>query len=167
MNKKGVALTDYLVYIGVFFLIAFLLPIGYIFVKSINDSVQTPTISTQLGTASTTIFSKLENRYHRFGDAFIVFMLFLFSLGLMVSAFYSSTKPGYFLFFLIPMFIILVVSVYMANAYYDASTTSGLASYFSAFPMTQVVIRRWIIFASVLIIGVIFALFARKGGQGL
>lgn len=138
-NRKA-STADTFFWVIATFMIAMLIPIGYVFISNANDVIQTnnvfsPTAKTNLQSAT--------NRYPSLFDG--IFLLFFFGvlIGSIVLALFIDTNPAFFFVSIFIMIIMLVVGGMLANVF-DVQKNSVISPYVAAFPMTLFVFENFV-----------------------
>jgi hypothetical protein len=114
------------------------------------------------GNQTASIAQNLTNATPKIADAFLVMLLVVVGLGLIISSYFIDNHPVYFFLFFLGIIPVLFVSLSFANVAYDTSVSGTLSATYAEFPMTFYIIRHWIYYAVIIILGIGAALYAKN-----
>jgi F0F1-type ATP synthase assembly protein I len=162
MNKKGFLQGDSIYFMAMFFMLGIVVVIGYYVLSNINTEFQADTL---IPTEAKTVLSKWTTKYNAVFEWFMVTVILGIFIGFIVTAYYLQTNPVFTAISLLILIIAVGISIYLANAYYSFSSSSGITQYAEAFPITQLIMNKLPIFMVFIMVIYIIILYAKGGNQ--
>lgn len=135
--KKANAVIDTVMVLVVLIAFTMVAMFGYKVYNLVDLDIQNDnTISNESKVASTEIESRFPNV---FDSLFMLIFVGLWSM-VIVASFNINTHPIFFIFSLILIVFVIIVSAYLGNFYEEIAADTDLGSIYTSFPMTHFVL---------------------------
>ena len=161
MNKRGNVFDA--MHIGIALLVLFLfIIVALIIIGAFNTAFQNATLSQTSKDASTSIATRAPSW---FDGGFIVVYIGLI-IAAIIGAYMIETSKIFFVFSIIVLGIILVISIGISNIYDSLANNPTINPYLASIPITSFLMNNYAI--QILIIGfaILIALFGKPTGGG-
>lgn len=133
-SSKGQTVLDGLTLLIVMFVLAIVAVIAYMGLNSLNDDIQA---SADFTATSKSASQQITDQYPNYLDNAFLFVLILFWILLIVSAFLIDSHPIFFGVMIILLCFVFVVGMALSNAYEELTDDADLSPYKIAFPKTE------------------------------
>lgn len=158
-SKKANAAVDLMV--G--FLAIFIFIIVTIFVYKIFDNLNTNIqADTGFDTATKVQLQNTYNKFPSWADGIFVFALGMIWVGLIISSFYISTHPIFFVISIVLVTIVFIVGMLLSNTYEDIANSDDLSAYSENLPTTNWIMGHLLEIMIAMGATVLIALYAKR-----